>query len=425
VFICDLTTGSTDRNYQTKNHFPPLGGRRRVCTAAVRPLAAQLAQHSWLCSMPALRRLASVHAAMCPQTSSADSATVPDQPVWQHVEFEATEAAAVGDQLLRMGRGEVPAIVLRNAYSAAECQEVLSRLEAADQFPDTFASRLTSLDGDRQPVDVPASGPLVEAPIVRGTMQGAHRNPNAVRWDIGTSLGNLGADPEAFFADADRTHGLFSDVFGPMGDRGPLKLMHDGLTALSGGTKRAMCAESVEGRRYGPGIFRSYRPGGAHGAHFDSVRYREQRTNYSVYDFEVQFAGILLLQSPDRLVDTNAGVTEHFENVGGLAAEVARRGEAGLQDSFIYDIEGKDATVQLERQAKAGEAAVTLGDGFRDLAQREGIACAPVRLQTGDMYFFKCDQVHEVPAFGGDASRVVLATFIGWSEDNPRIFVWS
>ena len=240
--------------------------------------------------MPALRRLASVHAAMCPQTSSADSATVPDQPVWQHVEFEATEAAAVGDQLLRMGRGEVPAIVLRNAYSAAECQEVLSRLEAADQFPDTFASRLTSLDGDRQPVDVPASGPLVEAPIVRGTMQGAHRNPNAVRWDIGTSLGNLGADPEAFFADADRTHGLFSDVFGPMGDRGPLKLMHDGLTALSGGTKRAMCAESVEGRRYGPGIFRSYRPGGAHGAHFDSVRYREQRTNYSVYDFEVQFA---------------------------------------------------------------------------------------------------------------------------------------
>ena len=62
---------------------------------------------------------------------------------------------------------------------------------------------------------------------------------------------------------------------------------------------------------------------------------------------------------------------------------------------------------------------------FRSLAQREGIECCAVQLEVGDLYFFRCDHVHEVPAFGGDKARVVLATFIGWSEDDPRIFVWS
>ena len=68
---------------------------------------------------------------------------------------------------------------------------------------------------------------------------------------------------------------------------------------------------------------------------------------------------------------------------------------------------------------------LTLGEGFHSLAQREQIECCGVQLQTGDLYFFRADHVHETTTFGGDASRVVLATFIGWSRDDERIFVWS
>lgn len=407
--------------------------------------------------MKAPRRLRRVHAHLSPTREPLAAARQQPQQ-WAALEFECADAADVGDQLVRMGRGEVPAIVLRGALSEAECKEVLRRLDAAGTFPETFAARLSSL-GDRGPpahtAAVPAVPVLGHAGHPRAASSSAdHRDPDAVRWDVGTSLGNLGHEPESFFTDAQRTHRLFNDVLAvPMGERSPLQVMFSALSALSGGAKQAMCAEQEDGRQYGPGIFRSYRPGGAHGAHYDSVRHREQRTNYSVYDFDVQMAGallsrflfgplknqqgltgmcseliagILLLQSPDRLQDPDAGVTEHFANVGGGAAKVAARGEVSLQDSFIYEIEGVEATRQLQSVAPAGKDPRTLvPEGFRTLAQREQIACAPVRLETGDLYFFKADNVHEVPAFGGDASRVVLATFIGWSESDPRIFVWS
>lgn len=348
---------------------------------------------------------------------------------WEPVELKCIDAASAGDQLARMGRGEIPAIVLRDALSAAECKEVLSRLQRAGSFPSTFSARLTSLVGHSVEQQQPPrnSGAVTPATHVAerkvsaggGTVRGAHRDPNAVRWDVGTSLGNLGHDPDEFFSDAERTHELFRRVLSePMGRRSPLYVMYSALTDLSGGTKRSMCAEQG-GRRYGPGIFRSYQPGGAHGVHFDSVRHRERRSNYSAFEFDVQFAGILLLQAPDRQARPDAGVVDHFVGVGGLAAEVAMRGEASLQDSFIYEMAGKDATATLEAKGQ------TLKDDFRELAQREKISCAPVQLSAGDMYFFKADNVHEVPAFGGNTSRVVLATFIGWSEHDPRVFVWS
>ena len=39
--------------------------------------------------------------------------------------------------------------------------------------------------------------------------------------------------------------------------------------------------------------------------------------------------------------------------------------------------------------------------------------------------FFKSDAMHEVPGFTGDLARVVQATFIGYSEDDGEILVWS
>ena len=46
-------------------------------------------------------------------------------------------------------------------------------------------------------------------------------------------------------------------------------------------------------------------------------------------------------------------------------------------------------------------------------------------LQPGDLYFFNTRLVHEVPALEGSSPRVVLAVFIGYSADDPEVFVWS
>jgi hypothetical protein len=35
------------------------------------------------------------------------------------------------------------------------------------------------------------------------------------------------------------------------------------------------------------------------------------------------------------------------------------------------------------------------------------------------------DSLHEVPGFAGDKARVVQATFIGYSEEDDEIMVWS
>ena len=44
---------------------------------------------------------------------------------------------------------------------------------------------------------------------------------------------------------------------------------------------------------------------------------------------------------------------------------------------------------------------------------------------AGDRYFFKTDNVHEAPGFGGRLCRSVFCTFIGYSPDDPEVYVWS
>ena len=48
-----------------------------------------------------------------------------------------------------------------------------------------------------------------------------------------------------------------------------------------------------------------------------------------------------------------------------------------------------------------------------------------VRAQ-GDFYIFNAGLLHEVPMIpAGGTPRIVLATFIGFSEHDPEIYVWS
>ena len=44
----------------------------------------------------------------------------------------------------------------------------------------------------------------------------------------------------------------------------------------------------------------------------------------------------------------------------------------------------------------------------------------------GDFYIFNAGLLHEVPMIpAGGTPRIVLATFIGFSEHDPEIYVWS
>ena len=64
-------------------------------------------------------------------------------------------------------------------------------------------------------------------------------------------------------------------------------------------------------------------------------------------------------------------------------------------------------------------------DTFPEYARRNGVSSYTVDLEQGDLYFFNTRLIHEVPAVEGDQPRIVLATFIGYSPDDPEVYVWS
>ena len=62
---------------------------------------------------------------------------------------------------------------------------------------------------------------------------------------------------------------------------------------------------------------------------------------------------------------------------------------------------------------------------FHQYARQHTISHCEVILEPGDLYFFNTRLIHEVPGVAGELPRVVVATFIGYSADDPEVFVWS
>ena len=263
-----------------------------------------------------------------------------------------TVRANYADPLQSLANADIPAIVLRGAYDAEQCSALLQRFQGWGLIRDPLA--FNSAD-------------------------------KRTRIDIGTSLGNRGNDQEAFLNHATYTHDLFPKLFAGFDD--PVKTMYDALTALSN-DKVATTAYEPDGRRYGPAIFRIHYETHSYIPHFDSVRLREKRTNYAVYRFPHQFAGILCLQN-------------------------ARQGERHAQ-TIIY------------RCLWTPEIQPHIAEGtFHHYAQENNIEQFCIDLAPGDMYFFNTHCIHEIPPLDGDNPRAVLATFIGYSPGDPEIFVWA
>ena len=252
--------------------------------------------------------------------------------------------------------------------SQAEVPAIIFRqIYNPDQFPDLI-DRLTNM-GLMRPY-----GNNNENQLDRRT-----------RIDIGTSLGNRGNNKELFFQHAAATHFLFNFLF--EGFSNPIDVFYRTLSDLSV-EKQVEVASEPDGQLYGPAIFRIHYANHAYKPHIDHVTLREKRTNYAVHRFKHQFAGILCVQNADGAGNSTQAILHQCLWTPEIQPHITN-------------------------------------DTFHDYATKNQIERCQVDLEPGDLYFFNTRCLHEVPAVEGDVPRIVLAVFIGYSENDDKIYVWS
>ena len=281
-----------------------------------------------------------------------------------------------------LASGERPAVVLRNVWSSEQCNALVQKLideellyDPHQPIPEKFRPQVIPEGYYREGRQhMPAYAWGEEAP----------RREKA-RIDIGSSLGYRGSDPEEFFSHSAETNALFDQLFAERDN--PIQLLYDKLQALSR-DKRVVTAHESGGREYGRAIIRAHYGGYTYKPHFDSVRLREKRDDYSVSRFEHQFAGVLVLQ--------NSSIGEHSAQ--------------GILQRCLWE---PDVDPYLKSAT------------FHEYAEQQQLESAEISLEPGDLYFFNTRLIHEVPGLSGELPRIVLATFIGYSSDEDEIFVWS
>ncbi len=285
----------------------------------------------------------------------------------------ATILATESNPIQSLAEGTVPAIVFRQAFSSQQCRDLVQFLIDEEQIYASTESLVAANALDAGVTD---------------KWTGLQMNPVGTprrRIDIGTSLGNIGEDQERFLCESAETHRLFQRLFA---DRpNPVQVIYDRLQDIAPG-KRVVTAYEPDGRQYGPAILRVHYGGYAYGPHIDSVRNREKRTNYAVHKFQSQFAGVLCVQN---------------STLNGVTAQ-------GIIHRQFWNED-------VDPWMKSGR--------FAEFAERQHVEHAQIELEPGDLYFFNTGMIHEVPGIPGDLPRIVLATFIGYSEDENEVMVWS
>ena len=306
-----------------------------------------------------------------------------DLDVWPTLEVEAPFAAKTGQTPLKsLARGDIAAIICRRALEPNICQQVVATLVAEQLLYDPTEPLTERFRRDAIPENYYyREGDGLDEKQDRQRGQPRER----LRIDVGTSLGTRGTDPESFFAHSAETHELFGRLFDT--ERDPVATIYNQLAALSPG-KRVQTAQEDDGRLYGPAIFRAHYGGFSYKPHYDSVRHREKRTQFCVYEFQHQFAGVLVLQN---------------------SVKAGRVAETRIHRCFS----SPEVNAHLEN------------DTFHEYAQDESISAVDIKLEPGDLYFFNTGCIHEVPGVSGSDARIVLATFIGYSDDRPEVYVWS
>jgi hypothetical protein len=280
--------------------------------------------------------------------------------------------------------GDIPAILLREFVDPSDCRQLVTRCISEKLLYDP---------------DNPLSPELDRVSIPEGHYREGTSKAWAKAWgdskeddiatsrriDIGTSLGYRGSDQDDYFAHSRATSQLLERLFSGMTNL--VDVVYSALQELSV-DKRVMTAREPDGRTYGPAIIRAHYGGYEYKPHFDSVKNRENRTNYSVYDFAHQFAGVVLLQNANS----------------------------------DHDV----PQTRIHRCFWEPEIAPHLQENtFHQYAERNQIDNCDISLAPGDLYFFNTGCIHEVPGVDAMNARIVLAVFIGYSPEREEICVWS
>lgn len=281
-----------------------------------------------------------------------------------------------------LARGEIPAIVLRRAWTGDACSDVVQHLIDSELLYDPALPVPERFRREAIPEGYYREG-RNHMPAYAWSEQEADRF--RIRIDIGTSLGYRGSSPVEFFAHSAESNATFDRLFEDRAD--PIVCLYENLQRLSRDCVVQTASES-DGRKYGRAIIRAHYGGYTYKPHFDSVRLREKRSDYVVSEFEHQFAGVLVLQN----------------------STVDDRSAQGIIHRCPWEPD-------LDPVLKSAT--------FSEYAEENGIEHVEICLEPGDLYFFNTRMIHEVPGLAGDLPRIVLATFIGYSPDRNDILVWS
>lgn len=216
------------------------------------------------------------------------------------------------------------------------------------------------------------------------------------RIDIGSSLVNrargglaVSDDPaenrEAFLEHSAETHELFSHLFNGLDN--PVDTLYDCLSSLAV-DKEVKVAREPDGRLYGPAIFRVHYEGHAYAPHINHVAIDDKLFQFDVSRFTHQFAGLICIQNSVH--------------------------------------EGDSPHAVIDRCVWSPEVQEHLSNGtYHEYAAQHNIEQQQIEVQPGDFYLFNSGCIHQVAAVEGDVPRTVLATFIGYSEDDDEIYVWA
>lgn len=303
---------------------------------------------------------------------------------WKAVEVESGDPLPEGfpGMIGDLAEGKIPATIFRQVISPSACQAIMERLverellfDPAEAIPSRFRAQSIPEGHYREGSSDEALRAWREEDAADGK----------IRIDIGSSLGYRGSDRDAFLTHSAETNQLFTKLFHGLVD--PIEMLYQGLQRIAP-EKKVQTAIEPDGRQYGRAIIRAHYGGYSYAPHFDSVRRREKRTDYQAYRFEHQLAGVLVLQNTV--------------------------------------LEGVSAQCRIHQCFWEPEVQPYLTDNnFYEYAEEKEILNADIILQPGDLYFFNTGCIHEVPGVDGQEARVVLATFIGFSPDDPDVYVWS
>ena len=318
---------------------------------------------------------------------------------WDPIDVDASEVerifASDADPLGAVAEGRVPAVIIRGAFSSEKCKDIIS------MFIDRGLMRDPNVAAD-----------AADSHEVTADRAAGYGNGTDTRIDIGSSLvnwtrgalathtpstrGGTAADDianrEAFLEHSVSTNKLFADIF-PEPDADPVKRFFDCMQDLATPVNKTVkVAYEPDGREYGPVIFRVHYESWAYAPHINHIRVGDKLFNFEASRFVHQFAGLICM--------------------------------ANSEEAAEYDGNSPGATIYRHFPTPDIDEMQQLGK-FHEFVEQEAVPHTTLDIQEGDFYLFNAGFVHEVPAVIGTDPRIVLATFIGYSQDDDEVLVWA